>query len=227
MIDLRLGDCLEILPTLGHVDAVITDPPYGMNWNTNLARFTGKRKHGGIGRNYGVPIIGDSIPFDPSPWLAFDKVIMFGYHHFASRLPVGSVLVWIKRLDSAFGSFLSDAELAWMKGGKGVYCKRDMSLLAETNDRSHPTQKPVSLMSWAMDKAKVPIGATVLNPFMGSGTTGVACVRTGRNFIGIEIDPTYFAIAQRRIAEAQTQPALFGPAEVIVAAETLPLMVDA
>jgi DNA modification methylase len=67
----------------------------------------------------------------------------------------------------------------------------------------HPTQKPVALMRWCLDKAKVPPGATVLDPFMGSGTTGVACVQTGRNFIGIEIDEEYFSIAERRIAEAQ------------------------
>lgn len=207
-VTLYHGDCLDILPTLGQVDAVVTDPPYGINWDTNLARFTGKRKHGGLGRNYDAFIRGDDAPFDPSPWLKYDNVVLWGYHHFSARLPSGSVLVWIKRFDSAFGSFLSDAELAWMKGGYGVYCKRDMSLLGETNDRAHPTQKPVSLMEWCMDKAKVPIGAIVLDPFMGSGTTGVACVRTGRRFIGIEIDPTYYAIAERRIREAQAQSRL-------------------
>ena len=76
-------------------------------------------------------------------------------------------------------------------------------------------------MEWCLDKANVPIGATVLDPFMGSGTTGVACVRTGRRFIGIEIDPTYFAIAQRRIAEAQLQPALFAPNAPTYATDSL------
>jgi site-specific DNA-methyltransferase (adenine-specific) len=212
-VTLYCGDCLDILPTLGRVDAVITDPPYGMNWDTNFARFSGGHQDSiakrGMGRDYGAPIIGDDMPFDPSPWLKFERVVMWGYHHFSSRLPVGSVLVWLKRLDPAFGTFLSDAELAWMKGGHGVYCRRDLSMKAITGDREHPTQKPVSLMEWCLDKARVSIGATVLDPFMGSGTTGVACVRTGRRFIGVEIDPGYFAIAQRRIAEAQLQPALF------------------
>ena len=210
-IDLRLGDCLEVMKTLpdGCVDAVITDPPYGMSNNCDYTRFTmGPNGHGDpSSRKYG-PVIGDDKPFDPTPFLSFPRVVLWGYHHFAMRLPVGTVLVWIKRLDPAFGSFLSDAELAWMKGGHGVYCKRDTSLMGETRKRAHPTQKPVALMEWCLNRAKVPIGATVLDPFMGSGTTGVACVQTGRNFIGIEIDEGYYNIAKRRIEAAQAQPAL-------------------
>jgi DNA modification methylase len=76
-----------------------------------------------------------------------------------------------------------------------------------TEGRLHPTQKPIGLMKWCIERY-TSAGDTVLDPFMGSGTTGVACVQTGRNFIGIEIDPTYFAIAERRIAEAQMQPRL-------------------
>jgi DNA modification methylase len=112
---------------------------------------------------------------------------------------VGTKLIWIKRLDDAFGSFLSDAEEAWMKGGHGLYCKRDLTMNAEAKTRQHPCQKPVPLMAWCMEKAKVPEGATVLDPYMGSGTTAIACLRTGRNFIGIELDPDYFQIACDRI----------------------------
>lgn len=208
---LILGDCLEVMPTLeaGSVDAVITDPPYGMNWDTDLTRFSGghrdSRAKRGMGRKYESPIIGDDAPFDPSPWLDFPIVVLWGCNHFAARLPIGTTLVWLKRFDPAFGSFLSDAELAWMKGGHGVYCRRDVSLNAETANRAHPTQKPVGLMKWVLDMAKVPIGATILDPFMGSGTTGVACIKTGRRFIGIEIDPGYFAIAEKRISEAAMQ----------------------
>jgi len=213
-VNLHLGDCLDVMRGLpdNSVDAVVTDPPYGMRWDTNSKRFSGgapaSQAKRGAGRDYGEGVVGDDTSFDPSPWLAFPRVVMFGFHHFAARLPVGSVLVWIKRNDSAFGSFLSDAELAWMKGGHGVYCRRDLSMFAEARSRVHPTQKPVSLMEWCLDMAKVPEGATVLDPFMGSGTTGVACVRTGRNFIGIEIDETYYRIAEKRIAEAQMQLAL-------------------
>jgi len=212
-VQLYLGDCLDVLPTLGSVDAVITDPPYGMNNNTDYTRFSGGHrssiaKRGG-GRDYGKPIVGDVGPFDPSPWLGFTRVVLWGCNHYAARLPVGTMLVWIKRNAAAFGSFLSDAELAWMKGGHGVYCRKDLSMNAIARRRAHPNQKPVSLMEWCMDKAGVPIDATVLDPYLGSGTTGVACVKTGRRFIGIEIDEGYFEIAKKRIWEEQAQFRMF------------------
>lgn len=210
MSDIKLYnvDCLEFMRTLPDksVDAVITDPPYGMNWDTDTTRFSGGKQVVSRGKDWGKAIHGDNVPFDPSPWLVYDYAVLWGYNHWAQRAPLGSTLVWVKRNDYAYGSFLSDAELAWMKGGYGVYCYKDVPNI---NDRGlHPTQKTISLMKWCMDKAKVPIGATVLDPFMGSGTTGVACVQTGRNFIGCEIDKGYFEIAQRRINEALAQPRL-------------------
>lgn len=214
-VTLYLGDCLDILPSLARIDAVVTDPPYGMLLDTDNSRFSGghvrsmARGGNGIGTGDAKPIIGDDCPFDPTPWLDYPIVVLFGYNYFARCLPVGTVLVWIKRLDPAFGSFLSDAELVWMKGGHGVYCRRDLSMNSETLTRSHPTQKPVSLIEWCMNKARVAVGATVLDPFMGSGTMGVACVKLGRKFIGIEIEPKYFKIAKQRISEAQAQLPLF------------------
>ena len=213
---LHLGDCLEYMRGMdaGSVDAVITDPPYGMNLDTDNTRFSGGnvasiyKRGNSIGTANGRPIIGDDKPFDPSPFLDFKRVILWGFNHFAQRLPVGTTLVWVKRLDPAFGSFLSDAELAWMKGGHGVYCMRDLSLTAETRDRKHPTQKPLPLMRWCIELITQP-GDTIFDPFMGSGTTGVACMQLGRNFIGCEIDQTYFSIAERRIRDAAAQPALF------------------
>ena len=204
------GDCLEVLRTLpaGSVDAVITDPPYGMAWDTDSTRFTGEQHQRGDGRDDWGKVESDDKPFDPAPWLQFPKVVLFGMNHYAARLPVGTTLVWIKRDDHLFGSFLSDAELAWMKGGYGVYCFRKQFPPPSRQSESgvgrcvHPCQKPISLMRWVMDRAGIPEGATVLDPYMGSGTTGVACALTGRNFIGIEIDPRYCEIARRRIAEA-------------------------
>ena len=205
---LYCGDCLDLLPI--EADAVVTDPPYGMKWDTNCVRFTGGTEPGRRGgKDYGKGICGDDMPFDPSPWLQYERCVLFGMHHFAQRLPVGTVLVWLKRFDEAFGSFLSDAELAWMKGGHGVYAKRDLSLNGETATRSHPTQKPVPLMEWCIEKAKVPDGATVLDPYMGSGTTGIACIRRGLNFIGIEKDEKYFKIAVERIRRELAQGRMF------------------
>jgi site-specific DNA-methyltransferase (adenine-specific) len=204
-VQLYHADCLDVLPTLQGVDAVVTDPPYGMHLDTDNSRFSGgniasvSKRGNGIGTGGGEGIIGDDKPFDPSPWLAWDKVVLFGSNHFGARLPVGTKLIWLKRLDHAFGSFLSDAEEAWMKGGHGIYCKRDLSMNAEANTRQHPCQKPVPLMAWCMEKAKLPESSTVLDPYMGSGTTGIACLRTGRNFIGIEKDPKHFATAVERI----------------------------
>ena len=208
---LYLGDCREILPTLPKVDAVITDPPYGMKWDGKVS--VGKNGNGAAGsraKHYGVAIVGDDVTFDPQPFLNFEHVTLFGSNHFSASLPKGTTLVWIKRLDGAFGSFLSDAEVAWEKGGHGVYCFRDQTLMADTANRAHPTQKPVPLMSWCIRRTK---GAqTILDPFMGSGTTGVAAMQLGRKFIGIEIEEKYFNIACERIENAQRQQKLFGDA---------------
>jgi len=214
-VDLRLGDCLEIMKTLpdGCVDAVVTDPPYGIAWEGNQ-RFSGGNTRRGKGTRH-ARIIGDAEPFDPTPWLEMGvPVVLWGANHFWNRLPPGGALIWQKRNEHALGTFLSDAEIAYTNVGHGVYVFHKVfagSLravdggLGAYEGSLHPNQKPVALMAWAIERMKVPQGATILDPFMGSGTTGVACVRTGRNFIGIEIDPGYFEIAKRRIEEAQLQ----------------------
>jgi site-specific DNA-methyltransferase (adenine-specific) len=198
-IQLYCGDCLKILPEIGKVDAVITDPPYGMNWNGKVT--VGKNGHGKKGQrfgHYGVTIANDDKPFDPSPFLGFKTVIMFGYNHFADKLPKGTLWVWLKRYDDGFEKYLSDAEIAWMNRGHGIYCKRSTEMQATANQRTHPTQKPVEIMKWLIEK-NTNGSDTILDPFMGSGTTGIACIRTGRKFIGIEISPEYFEIAKERI----------------------------
>ena len=209
---LYLGDCREILPTLGRDGvAVVSDPPYGMGWNTNSKRFSGgesgHRTRRMQGRDDWGDVVADDKEFDPTPWLDFPSVILWGANHYAARLPVGTTLVWLKRFDAAFETFLSDAEVAWMKGGHGVYCRRDLTMnhATGTTQRLHPTQKPVGIMSWCIEKTE----GVVLDPFMGSGTTGVAAAKLGRKFIGIEIDPAYFDIACRRIEAAYAQPDLF------------------
>lgn len=192
------ADCLEVLPEIA-CDVVISDPPYGMKWDGRITAGRGGHSPGMKSSNFGETILHDDEPFDPAPWLDYPKAVLFGSNHYAQRLPVGTTLVWLKRFDEGFGSFLSDAEVAWMKGGHGVYVKRDTSLMGETMDRLHPTQKPVALMAWCLEMAKVPAGATVCDPYMGSGTTGIACLRTGRNFIGVEKDATHFSTALERM----------------------------
>jgi len=207
---LYLGDCLEIAPTLEGVDCVVSDPPYGMKADTDSTRFSGGHQRRGDGRTH-TPFAGDDRPFDPSQWLNYPRVILWGWNHWAQRAPVGTALVWCKRNPSAFGTFLSDAEIGWMKGGHGVYmhlAANGLPILRESSARTtdHPTQKPVSLMEWCLQKAP---GALTLDPYMGSGTTGVACARMSRPFVGIEIVPEYFDAACRRIDAAARQMRLF------------------
>jgi DNA modification methylase len=208
---LYLGDCLKILPTLGKVDAVVADPPYGMAIDVDSSRFSGGSdplRRGQGGGRFREMIAGDDKPFNPTPFLQYPAVVLWGANHYAARLPVGTTLVWIKRNDEAYGTFLSDAEIGFQKDGCGVYCFRDLSMKAEERNRKHPNQKPLPLMQWCIERVSKP-GETILDPFMGSGTTGVACANLGRKFIVIEIEPKYFDIACRRIADAYKQPRLF------------------
>lgn len=205
---LYLGDCREIMPTPGKVDAVVTDPPYGIG---HVKGSGGKGKHS---RRNIAPIVGDDEPFDPAALLAFENVLMWGANHYAARLPHGRWLAWNK-LGSmeSFDSF-SDVEFAWhsRRGADRIFnfmWKGIASVKAgeDGGRRDHPTQKPIALMQWCIEQ--VSPATTILDPFMGSGTTGVACARRGRRFIGIEIEPRYFDIACRRIEEAQRQGDMF------------------
>lgn len=130
---------------------------------------------------------------------------IWGGNYFADNLPPSRCwLVWDKRTGA--NSF-ADCELAWTNLDNVVKMYTVPWVGANAKDtpkRYHPTQKPVTLMVWIIERWTNP-GDTILDPFMGSGTTGVACVQTGRNFIGIEIEPKYFEIAQKRITEAQLQ----------------------
>ena len=200
---LFLGDCLEILPTLPKVDAVITDPPYGIG-KDGQARTTG----GNGGRKAHEFMGWDAVR---PPKIAFElmlnassKQTIWGGNYFADYLPATSKwLVWDKgqRIDQ------SDGELAWTsEGGALRICTMNrVELLIDGTD--HPTQKPIKLMRWCIEQAGMP--QTVLDPFMGSGTTGVACMNLGRKFIGIEIEPKYFDIACERIENAQRQQRMF------------------
>jgi site-specific DNA-methyltransferase (adenine-specific) len=200
------ADNRDVLPTLVGIDCIVTDPPYGCKADCDYTRFTKKTRSYLTDNNTWPGIVGDDAPFDPSPWLNYPEVILWGYQHFAAILPVGTVLVWLKRNEAAFGSFLSDAELAWQKGGTGCYvhaCEwSGFKRLAIGEPSMHPTQKPTDLMRWCIGRVK---SGTILDPFMGSGTTGVACVQTGRRFVGVEIDEGYFQIARRRIEQAMLQ----------------------
>jgi site-specific DNA-methyltransferase (adenine-specific) len=205
------GDCREVMAVLPRVDAVVTDPPYGIAMNPDKTRFSGGNNPTRRGKtSERKPVANDQRPFDPSPLIgAGRRHIIWGWNNYPDKLPRGACLVWIKRNDEAFGSFLSDAELAWMSKGHGVYCRRDLSNNGITSVRAHPTQKPVALMEWCL--GFLPDARTILDPFMGSGTTAVACQRLGRQGIGIELDPGYFDTACKRVQQVVDNPPLFTP----------------
>lgn len=212
MSDYRIecGDCLDLLRSIpsGTVDAVITDPPYGIGIIGTRAVTLGTSKS--CKSNVYAPVHGDDRPFDPSVWVGFaDIVCLWGANHFGDKLPSSSSwLVWDKR-EGGKSDDWADCELAWTNTGGPArlfnHLWRGMIRASEQDERRcHPTQKPVALMRWCLDMAGVPVGATVLDPYMGVGSTGVACLQTGRKFIGFEIDPGYCEIARRRLADVAT-----------------------
>jgi site-specific DNA-methyltransferase (adenine-specific) len=215
---LYLGDCREIAPGLERPAAVISDPPYGIAFNSarRIGRPSSVKTAGGAyGRDWG-DIVGDDAPFDPSPWLMGVPTILWGANHYADRLPAsGGWLIWDKkRGGTASQAFhASDAELAWTNA-RGTVALRSLfwdgfRREVEVGEHFHPTQKPVPLMRWCIEQAKVSPGGVILDPYMGSGSTGVAAMQMRHPFIGIEIEPRYFDIACRRIEEAQRQGDIF------------------
>lgn len=208
---LYLGDCREILPTLPKVDAVVTDPPYGIGADRGQMQRAGKR-HGAAmaaSRDYGES---DWDREPPSPELlqslraASAHQIFWGGNYFPLP-PARCWLVWDKLNGE---NDYADCELAWTNLDRPVrrlVWQWHGMIRQGKEDRWHPTQKPEGVMKWAL--SLVPSARTILDPFMGSGTTGVACANLGRKFIGIEIEERYFDIACTRIEAAYAQGRLF------------------
>ena len=210
-ITLYQGDCLEVFARLDpavrqRIVAVISDPPYGIaytvtqSWNRPHRAFTNR------------PLAGDHKPFDPTPWLDFPRVVLFGANHFANRLPASSEwIVWDKLLDGQKETQYGSADLIWTNGTGPVrrYVHEWVGFRRgpeqQSHQRRHPTQKPVGLMRWLIQRYTQP-GDLVIDPYAGSGTTLVAAQDCGREAIGIEIDPGYCASAIDRLRQ---QP-LFG-----------------
>lgn len=196
------ADCAELLPTLGRFDAVITDPPYGIGADK-------KGAHSSI-RDNPEWTKGGWDDKRPSPEVFFSilraapLVAMWGGNYFSDLLPASSAwLIW-RKPEAETGFSMSDAEMCWTNGGFSTR----MKTFSRRDGNQHPTQKPVCVMAWTLDYIK---GMTVLDPFMGSGTTGVAAIQLGRKFIGIEREPKYFDIACQRIEQAAAQGQLFEP----------------
>jgi DNA modification methylase len=212
---LYLGDCRDILPTLGKVDAVVTDPPYGIGEAAGKSRTrTGDKTRWKNARpsDYGDDDW-DNEPISQDLLSAVRQAgrwnIVFGGNYYDSP-PAPCWLVWDK--ENGTNDF-ADCELAWTNLPKAVRRIRYLwNGFARQNGEprgDHPTQKPLGVMKWAI--GHLPADAqTIIDPFMGSGTTGVAAVQMHRDFIGIEREPKYFDIACKRIEDAQRQGSLFG-----------------
>lgn len=216
-VTLYCGDCREVLPTLGKVDAVVTDPPYGIRYRPGKGGRRGASLHGGHAvknRSAWLPIEGDDAPFDAQQIMDFPagNRILWGANNYADNLPPrASWLFWDKYLTASSLSF-AEGELAWtdiditLRAFRHLWngvCRASETGLAPL----HPTQKPVALMEWCI--GLLPNAKVVLDPYMGSGTTGVAAVRLGIEFIGVEFVPDYFDIACRRIGDAISRPSMF------------------
>jgi site-specific DNA-methyltransferase (adenine-specific) len=206
---LYLGDCMEVLPALGKVDAVITDPPYGIGFAaqpTKWQRLAGKHPESWD----------DKIASDIDVLRALGDVQIIWGGNYYSLPPTRGWLSWFK--PDAPPS-MANFELAWTNRDRNAR-QLSISIGATNAERiGHPTQKPLSLMRWSIEQAGDV--KTILDPFMGSGTTGVAAIQLGRKFIGIEREPKYFDIACQRIEQAVAQGQLFAPEPVKQVQEAL------
>lgn len=235
---LYCGDCMDVLPTLPKVDAVITDPPYEDEAHTKGRRLLGKQESGKRTVEYGAldfSMMSDELRMKSSllaaelcsGWmLSFcqaEAVSLWREAHEAAGAKYKRAMVWLKPdgapqftgdrpgmgYESIVASWCGSGRSKWNGGGRhGVFSHPHRE---SSSPKQHMTQKPSTLMR-ELVALFTDHGNTILDPFMGSGTTGVAAIQMGRKFIGIERDPRYFDIACERISRAQAQGMLFDPA---------------
>ncbi len=214
---LYCGDSAELIATLTGVDAVITDPPYGVNYEGSATK-DGGRSDGGYAsfedtpdniKSIIVPIITSCVETFPRLCMTPGPASMFFYPH---PRAVGAIY-YPSGANSGPWGFVCSQPIFYY--GKDPYLANGLGRRANSFEahraaekNGHPCPKPIDQMKWLVNRASLS-GETVFDPFMGSGTTGVACVTMGRNFIGCEIEPAYFDIACRRIEDAQRQGDMF------------------
>lgn len=205
------GDALEVLPNL-QADSIISDPPYGIRYQSfhNSNRDAAREWKAWTRTENFAPIHGDDKPFDPSHLMGFEKIVLFGANHYASRLPDSKAwIVWDKK-EYLGQNDQADAELIWTNLSNPTRIFRHMwsGLIrrgAENVSRQpklHPNQKPIALMEYLV---KLADPSVVLDPYMGSGTTLVAAKNQGRKSIGVEIEERYCEVAAKRLAQSVMQ----------------------
>ena len=200
------GDCLDVLPTLdAEGAALLTDPPYGLGdlWQGGGGS---KRTSWRFDPDEAKGWDGATVDAVEKMARAFAEAIVWGGNYY--QLPPSRCwLVWDKKQNDAWTT--GQAEMAWTNIDRPVRVFRFAQCeQASEGHKYHPTQKPLALMAWCL---KWIVSPTVFDPFMGSGTTGVACVQLGRAFTGIERERRYFDIACERISRAQAQGSLLPP----------------
>jgi hypothetical protein len=208
---LFFGDCRDISHPFGITD-LITDPPYGQAFSYKAAKpiifNTGAVK----ARKKSKPIAGDDVPFDPLPWTRFSRAAIFGAHLFFDRLPKGHLWAWDKSPAGTAGCDFVDCEMIWSnvrtprnchrQQWKGMARTRIMEDGQSRTQKLHVSQKPIRALRWVMNNLGTEAGDTVLDPYMGSGSTAVACLAHGVNFVGIEKDPDNYRLAVDRLKNA-------------------------
>lgn len=229
---LYLGDCREVLPSLVRADAIVTDPPYGQGIASTprvgadgAPKISGKRSpyDGSAGRmacTVRQTSAWDDEPLSPEMWRMVesksDTIIAFGFNRLAHVYgPSPKALIWDKKTKNDWRDTFADAEIAWTRNVPGptrvfrhLWVGGLRASEHEIGDKLHPAQKPIAVMAWCIEQLPAQL-KLILDPFMGSGSTGAAALAAGRRFIGIEADPHYFEIACERIAAAWAQPRLF------------------
>jgi DNA modification methylase len=212
-VDLHNADCIELLRSLSDksIDVIVTDPPYG------LGEWVGKKKNReklAAGNEWGVQEWDNKIP-EPEYFAEMQRVsknqIIFGGNYFTKFLdPSPCWIIWDKQQTGNF----ADCELAWTSFHKaakkftymwnGMHQGKAGGNVKLNEKRVHPTQKPIPLMEWVIANYTNQ-GDLIMDPFMGSGTTGIACANFDRDFIGVEKEKHFFAIARERILQAENQ----------------------
>lgn len=197
-LDLMFGDCLEFVGDLvSRVDAVVTDAPYGLNYDASKSSQKGIKKF--------RQIEGDDHPFDVTPFLEFPDILVWCLPQLTVGVPIGegAWYAWDKVTKNNLKVRISECEYAWHRSATKTRAFRYLWSGAYRLERGrttlHPNQKPIKLMEWCLSLLGLPEGSTILDPYMGSGSTGLACCRSGFNFIGIEKDPEFYRVACDRL----------------------------
>lgn len=215
---LYLGDCREVLPTIARPDAIVTDPPYGMTYESNYTIGQGSKAITNDGTRVSLRLyraVAAHITGIPTLWFTRWDAWPDVWEILAERGPLNGMLVWDKGHPGMgnLSHWGNSHELIASAGPVKCRGGRDGSILkgykpVSPNNRNHPTEKPIELFRYLIEKVSDPL-QVVLDPFMGAGTTGLAALKTGRKFVGIEVEPKYFDVACRRMEAEQQSPGLF------------------